>query len=164
MKRYKYTSFSVPGDGGRELPWWMTRWLPQWLLNIMPQWLFERVVILGTIRGRSSGEQFTQLKIYLGHTAIAFSLAALAVLFVPIQYAYWVAGIAALLWWVVAEIYDWITFGLSLDMLYDGLEYAGGFLPFFVFAVSHSPWLAGVALAAWFVVWFRLLPERELAG
>lgn len=138
MKHPKYVNHvlhpqhTIPfnGDNDRELPWWMTRWVPQWLLNIMPQAIFERIVILGTIRGRSSGEAMTQLKIYLGHTGIALSLAALAMLFVPQEYAFWVAGIAGFVWWVVAEIFDTITFGWSIDMLYDGLEYAGGFAPF----------------------------------
>jgi len=166
------TPLEVDSGTTAERPWWVTRWVPDFLFKV--PYIGARIDILARIRDRSSGEKITALKIYFGHvaTALAFGVVMMG------TGNFILAAAAGVLWFLVAEIFDIITFGASLDNLFDGLEYGMGFLPFIVaglvtpHTVEYATAIGPVGLSifpsatflAVFLVWFQLLPIRAESG
>lgn len=160
-------------DPRDDIPWWVRRWVPRFLFDI--PYLGARLRPLAALRSRSSGEIITGVKIYFGHTAIAGTVGAVLM---ATTGSLLLAGLAGVLWWVAAEIFDALTFGLSWDAAFDGLEYAMAFLPLltasFVAPVTRTvetgvgPFTASlwpvVAFLVTFGVWFHLLPTRAKYG
>ncbi len=174
------------GPSHDELPKWASRFFPKIVWMFIPAYGRARILILSLCRDRWSCEKITGVKIYLGHTAIAWGVGAIVTTYLlasavmqgdelvaaVIRAAFW-GGNAGALWWIMAETADTIQFGLSWDMAYDGLEYAIGFLPHYALAVGLL-WLTflPVPLFVWplvtqlavFGLWFHLLPRRAKVG